>query len=69
MKVDDVETGLCYPTDEVCGDYGYVITYEGERFDYVFVESEDGENDRCANPVYLCDNEESHPICKDFLSN
>jgi hypothetical protein len=67
MTVDDDESGLCYPTDEDCGDYGYVITYGGERFDYVFVEGEDGEGDRCADPAYLCEDESSH--CREYLND
>lgn len=68
--VDDDETGLCYPNSEAdCGD-SYIMTYDGEeRLDYVFVEGEDGENDRCANPVYLCEDESSHEICREYLGN
>lgn len=68
--VDDDETGLCYPNSEVDCDDSYVVTYDGkQRYDYVFVEGEDGESDRCANPVYLCEDESSHEICKEFLNN
>ncbi|MGH9975844.1 MAG: hypothetical protein ACRD8Z_08435 [Nitrososphaeraceae archaeon] len=67
--VDDDETGLCYPNSEADCDSNYVITYEGVRYDYVFVEGEDGKNDRCANPGYLCDDESSHEIFKEFLNN
>ena len=67
--VDDDETGLCYPNSEDCDD-SYVMTYDGkQRYPYVFVEGKDDKGDRCANPVYLCDDESSHEICKEFLDD
>lgn len=66
--IDNDESGLCYPNSEDCD--GYVMTHNGtQRYPYVFVEGENGKDDRCADPTYLCDDISSHEICKEFLDN
>ena len=63
-SVDDDETGLCYPNSEGCD--GYVIK-NGIRYSFVFIEDEDG--DRCADPAYLCNDDSSHEICREYLDS
>ena len=65
-SVDDDETGLCYPNSEDCD--GYVVK-DGVRYNFVFVEGEGDENDRCADPSYLCHDDSSHEICKEYLED
>jgi hypothetical protein len=71
MTIDDDESGQCYPSSEAdCNNDNYLIkSSSGERFDYVFIEDKNGEEDYCANPAYLCDDESSHEICKEYLDS
>ena len=62
-SVGDDETGQCYDNDEECK--GRLIQ-NGVRYDYVFVEGEDGKGDRCISPTYLCQDEPNHQACKDY---
>jgi hypothetical protein len=56
---DEDETGLCYPNDEGCGDYGPYVLIEGKY------------GDRCALLYFICDEAEhrEEDYCLDYLED
>ena len=66
IGTDDYETGQCYDNDKGCNWY---MIKDGIRFDYVLIEGDDGKSDRCAKPTYLCHEDPSYEICREYLDD